>query len=222
MIEPSRRIRRRPRPATEAEIAAVHTAEHIERIRRFGLYEIAALAAGGAIQAADDRAGGALFRRHPPARAPRLGRVLLGVLLLQQHGGGDRGAEAAAAGSARPTSWTSTCTSATAPRTSSAARTTSASTIPGSHDRAGLSAGGRAQELERLPGGRDRHLGRLRQPSPGLGRAAARPTTTTTMGRMVRDAARRNGGGCFAVLEGGYNHDVLGQNALALINGLST
>jgi acetoin utilization deacetylase AcuC-like enzyme len=41
------------------------------------------------------------------------------------------------------------------------------------------------------------------------------------MGRMVRDAARRNGGGCFAVLEGGYNYDVLGRNALALINGLS-
>ncbi|HWR91148.1 MAG TPA: histone deacetylase family protein, partial [Desulfobacterales bacterium] len=42
------------------------------------------------------------------------------------------------------------------------------------------------------------------------------------MGRMVRAAARRNGGGCFAILEGGYNYDVLGQNALALINGLST
>jgi acetoin utilization deacetylase AcuC-like enzyme len=37
----------------------------------------------------------------------------------------------------------------------------------------------------------------------------------TAMGRMVRNAARRNGGGCFAVLEGGYNHDVLGHNALA-------
>jgi len=41
------------------------------------------------------------------------------------------------------------------------------------------------------------------------------------MGQMVRNAARRNGGGCFAVLEGGYNYDVLGQNALALIQGLS-
>jgi acetoin utilization deacetylase AcuC-like enzyme len=41
------------------------------------------------------------------------------------------------------------------------------------------------------------------------------------MGRMVHDAARRNGGGCFAILEGGYNFDVLGQNALALIKGLS-
>jgi acetoin utilization deacetylase AcuC-like enzyme len=41
------------------------------------------------------------------------------------------------------------------------------------------------------------------------------------MGRVVRSAARRNAGGCFAVLEGGYNHDVLGRNALALVEGLS-
>ncbi|MGE5258844.1 MAG: hypothetical protein ACM3KE_19380, partial [Hyphomicrobiales bacterium] len=38
--------------ASEAQIAAVHTAEHIARIRGYGLYGIAALAAGGAVQAA--------------------------------------------------------------------------------------------------------------------------------------------------------------------------
>ena len=41
------------------------------------------------------------------------------------------------------------------------------------------------------------------------------------MGTLVRDAARRNGGGCFAILEGGYNHDVLGENVLALIEGMA-
>ena len=41
------------------------------------------------------------------------------------------------------------------------------------------------------------------------------------IGRMVRAAADRSGGGCFAVLEGGYNHKVLGNNALALMRGLS-
>jgi hypothetical protein len=39
-------------PATERDIAAVHTASHIAQVRREGLYDIAALAAGGAIQAA--------------------------------------------------------------------------------------------------------------------------------------------------------------------------
>ena len=40
------------------------------------------------------------------------------------------------------------------------------------------------------------------------------------MGRMVRNASRKSGGGCFAILEGGYNHRVLGLNAMALIEGL--
>jgi acetoin utilization deacetylase AcuC-like enzyme len=41
------------------------------------------------------------------------------------------------------------------------------------------------------------------------------------IGRKVRDAAIRNRGGCFGILEGGYNHKVLGQNVMALIDGLS-
>jgi len=40
-------------------------------------------------------------------------------------------------------------------------------------------------------------------------------------GGRVRSAADRNGGGCFAILEGGYNHQVLGQNVLALIQGMA-
>jgi acetoin utilization deacetylase AcuC-like enzyme len=39
---------------------------------------------------------------------------------------------------------------------------------------------------------------------------------------MVREASRACGGGCFALLEGGYNHDVLGQNTAALLKGLSS
>lgn len=41
------------------------------------------------------------------------------------------------------------------------------------------------------------------------------------IGEQVRKAALRSGGGCFAVLEGGYNHQVLGHNVMALIDGLS-
>ena len=41
------------------------------------------------------------------------------------------------------------------------------------------------------------------------------------IGRMVKLAARAAGGGCFAILEGGYNHSVLGMNAAALINGMA-
>jgi acetoin utilization deacetylase AcuC-like enzyme len=41
------------------------------------------------------------------------------------------------------------------------------------------------------------------------------------IGRTVRAAAERCNGGCFGILEGGYNHKVLGHNVLALIKGLS-
>jgi acetoin utilization deacetylase AcuC-like enzyme len=41
------------------------------------------------------------------------------------------------------------------------------------------------------------------------------------IGQMVSQTARRNSSGCFAILEGGYNHEVLGENVLALIDGLA-
>ena len=41
-----------------------------------------------------------------------------------------------------------------------------------------------------------------------------------TMGKWVREAALRNHGGCYGILEGGYNHEVLGGNVLAFIEGL--
>ena len=41
------------------------------------------------------------------------------------------------------------------------------------------------------------------------------------IGLMVQKAAKRHAGSCFAILEGGYNHQVLGDNVMALIEGLS-
>ena len=41
-----------------------------------------------------------------------------------------------------------------------------------------------------------------------------------TMGRLVRGAALQSKGGCFGILEGGYNHQVLGGNVLAFIEGM--
>lgn len=42
------------------------------------------------------------------------------------------------------------------------------------------------------------------------------------MGAMVRKSARQCGGHYFALLEGGYNHKVIGKNALALIEGMTS
>ncbi len=40
------------------------------------------------------------------------------------------------------------------------------------------------------------------------------------MGSMVRKAAERNQAGCFGILEGGYNHAVLGRNVRAFLRGM--
>jgi len=41
-----------------------------------------------------------------------------------------------------------------------------------------------------------------------------------TMGSFVREAAKAHGAGYFAILEGGYNHGVLGRNVMAFIEGM--
>lgn len=41
------------------------------------------------------------------------------------------------------------------------------------------------------------------------------------MGGWVRDTAAHNKGGCYGILEGGYNHNVLGKNVRAFLEGLN-
>ncbi|NNK13295.1 MAG: histone deacetylase family protein, partial [Desulfofustis sp.] len=45
-------------------------------------------------------------------------------------------------------------------------------------------------------------------------------TDYKVMAQWARAAAERNNGGCYGILEGGYNHSVLGSNVLAFIEGL--
>lgn len=42
------------------------------------------------------------------------------------------------------------------------------------------------------------------------------------IGQMVAQRARAAKGGCFGILEGGYNHTVLGQNVAAFLEGLES
>jgi acetoin utilization deacetylase AcuC-like enzyme len=42
------------------------------------------------------------------------------------------------------------------------------------------------------------------------------------IGRLVRQASQNIGAGYFAVMEGGYNYKVLGRNVMALIEGMSS
>jgi acetoin utilization deacetylase AcuC-like enzyme len=206
------------RPAAEAQIAAVHTPEHIARIRRLGLYDIAALAAGGAIQAATLGLAEPCFAAiRPPGHHASAGscwgfcffnNMAVAIEALKGQG---------LIRSAYILDFDLHFGDGT--ENILGRRSYVGIHNPGSYDREAYLQEVE-QELKRfevdiigISAGFDNH----RQDWGGL----LQTDDYHAMGRMVRDAARRNGGGCFAVLEGGYNYDVLGRNALALINGLS-
>ena len=205
-------------PATETDIAAVHTRTQVDHVKRQGLYPIAALAAGGAIQAAT-----------LGLEAPAFG-------LVRPPG------HHASSGS----SWGFCYFNNMAVALEHLKRTGKIQSayvldidlhfgdgtvnILGARDYVtvqNVEDGDRALFLDEISqamaacqadiigisAGFDNH----REDWGGL----LLTKDYYEIGRMVSIAAKRSGGGCFAILEGGYNHQVLGGNVLALIDGMS-
>lgn len=205
-------------PAPEEAVAAVHSASHIESVRRRGLYDISVLAAGGAIQAAEiglDEPAFGLIRppgHHASAKSSwgfcyfnnmaaavttlqRAGRIQTAYVLDIDLHYGDGNVD-------------------------TLARREGVTVYnPNAYERkAYLDEVRREMEccdadLIGVSAGFDNH----RADWGGVMATA----DYRDIGRAVRSAARRNNGGCFAVLEGGYNHNVLGENVLALMQGLA-
>jgi acetoin utilization deacetylase AcuC-like enzyme len=204
-------------PATEAEIAAVHTCAHIDYVRREGLYDIAALAAGGAMQAAVIGLSEPCFALiRPPGhhasaasswgfcyfnnmaialeKVKREEKIEKAMILDFDLHFGD-GTVNILGGRGYVSIF----------NPSSAGRSEYLTAVK-NH----LSA--EKVDLIGVSAGFDYHV----DDWGGL-------LTTEDyreMGLMVREAADKNGGGCFAILEGGYNHRVLGENVMAFLNGL--
>jgi acetoin utilization deacetylase AcuC-like enzyme len=204
-------------PAAQAAIAEVHTPAHIDGVRRRGLYDIAALAAGGAVQAAEIG-----------LKEPAFGLVR------------PPGHHASA-----NSSWGFCFFNNMAVAVTSLLR---AGKIASAYvlDIDLHYGDGNVNILQRTPGVTVHNVDACDRAAylADVERQMARCTADIIgisagfdnhqadwggllatddyrqIGRAVRTAARRNGGGCFAVLEGGYNHNVLGQNALALMEGL--
>lgn len=204
-------------PATEEEISAVHTRTHMEHVRREGVHDIAALAAGAAIQTADIGLAEPCFGLiRPPGhhasaasswgfcyfnnmavaleKLYREGRIKSALVLdFDLHFGDGTVNILEGRGYA-------TILNPTAADRNAYLREVSHFLLNGKADIIGVSAGF------------DHHV----EDWGGLLTAG----DYREMGRMVREAARKNGGGCFGLLEGGYNHRVLGGNVLAFLEGL--
>ncbi len=206
-------------PATEAQIALAHSPEHIESVRSEGLYDIAALAAGGAIQAAHLGLSAPAFGAiRPPGHHASadscwgfcyFNNMSVALLTLKSEGlidtatvldfdlhFGDGNVNIL-----EHRDWVTICN-------------------PAAHGREGYLEevetfiASHPSDIIGISAGFDHH----REDWGGL----LHTEDYRSMGRMVVQSARKHGGGSFAILEGGYNHAVLGQNAAALIEGLES
>ena len=204
-------------PASEADIALAHTEVHMTRVKNRGLYPISALAAGGAVQAARlgleapafglirppghhasaDTSWGFCYFNNMAVALERLkadGKIERAYVLDIDLHFGD-GTVNILKGKGYVI--IHNCVSGT--------REAYLDEVAGEMDACDA-------DLIGISAGFDNH------------EADWGGTLTTEdyreIGRMVRAASRRTGGGCFGILEGGYNHQVLGYNVLALMEGL--
>lgn len=206
------------RPAAESDIALVHSEDHILNVRSRGLYHIAALAAGGAVQAAETGLAEPCFAlvRPPGHHASEnsawgfcyFNNMAIALSVLKRdnkistafvldfdlhYGDGN-------VNILGQRKWVNIYN-------------------PEKHDRndyirnVGSVLSGLDVDIIGISAGFDNHM----EDWGGL----LATEDYASMGAMVRSAADNCGAGCFAILEGGYNHDVLGRNVAALIDGMS-
>ncbi len=206
-----------PDPAPAAAIAAVHTASHIATVKGEGLYDIAALAAGGAIEAARTGLQEPAFAciRPPGHHASGnsawgfcfFNNMSIALTALKQEGliktafvldfdyhFGDGNVNILG-----DTGWVTLLNPSSHKRESYL-------------DEVKTALAGLEVDIIGISAGFDHHI----DDWGGL----LETEDYTTFGTWVRRAAERSGGGCFALLEGGYNHDVLGTNVAALLKGM--
>ncbi len=207
------------KPAAETDILRVHTRRHLERVRAEGVFDMAALAAGGAIQAAIRSLTVPAFAlvRPPGHHASAdscwgfcyFNNMAVALTRLKQEGSisrafvldfdlhyGDGNVNILGA-----LPWITIAN----PEAASASRyleATAAALAADTFDIIGVSAGF------------DNHV-------DDWGGLLA-TGDYYALGRMVRQAAEEQQAACFGILEGGYNHDVLGVNVRAFIRGMQT
>ena len=208
-----------PEPASEAQIAAAHTASHVDYVQKYDPYSIAALAAGGAIRTAriglQEPAFGLI--RPPGHHASSysswgfcyFNNMAIALLALRKEGlistalvlDIDMHFGDGTVNILGHRDWVKIYNPSERSREVYIQQV--GKILSGVHvDLIGISAGFDNHEED---------WGGLLATEDYF-----------SIGAMVRQTARACGGGCFALLEGGYNHEVLGHNVAALNDGLSS
>ncbi|OGP90182.1 MAG: acetylpolyamine aminohydrolase [Deltaproteobacteria bacterium RBG_19FT_COMBO_43_11] len=206
-----------PSPATREDILKIHTPEHIKSVEREGVYEIAALAAGGAILAAQigliepcfavirppghhasaSRAWGFCYFNNMAIALEKLkreGKIKKAFILdFDLHDGDGNVNILGGKGYV-------TILNPTGQNRNEYLKNVEVILTQTDADMIAVSAGFDNHE--------DDWGGLLKTEDYRY------------MGKLVCQTSRRNQGGCFGILEGGYNHNVLGKNVLAFIEGL--
>lgn len=204
-------------PAGEEDIAAVHTASHIQSVTRAGLFNIAALAAGAAIQAAEigmEEPCFALIR--PPGHHASAGsswgfcyfnNLAIAIDHLSRKG---------AIARAHILDFDMHYGDGTVNILEGKGYVTIHN--PESHDRLRY-----LREVET-------ELSRCKADIIGVSAGFDNHVDDwggvlltedyQAMGRLIFETCRRLGIGCFGALEGGYNHAVIGRNVRAFLRGL--
>jgi len=206
------------KPAAEDQIALAHNASHIETVRDSGLYDMAALAAGGAIQAATIGLTEPCFGLiRPPGHHASAGscwgfcyfnNMAVALAVLKKEG-------------AINTAYVldidlhfgDGTVNILGGRDGIEVHNVEARNRILYLDEISNEMSACQAEIIGISAGFDNH----QEDWGGL----LETEDYFEIGYMVRKAARRIGGGYFAILEGGYNHQVLGANVLALIKGMS-
>jgi len=207
-----------PTPANKEDIAAIHTLPHVDYVKRIGLYDISSLAAGGAIQAAfiglkepcfalirppghhasADRSWGFCYFNNMAIALERLkrGKAInrAFVLDIDLHFGDG--------------------TVNIFQKKDYVTIFNASSNIRESYLRE-IAKGLKEQQSDiiGISAGFDNH----KDDWGGL----LETQDYTTIGKMVRETCETKQCGCFAILEGGYNHQVLGHNVAALLKGMA-
>ena len=205
-------------PASEADIAHIHTTTHIEYVKRMGVYDVAALAAGGAIQAATLGLKEPCFGliRPPGHHASSDGAwgfcYFNNMAIALDHLRRGRKIE---------TAYVLDIDLHFGDGTVNILKAEDYVTV---HN---VAAKHREEYIAEVRDGMEHCDAGIIGISAGFDNheddwgGTLSTQDYRDIGMMVSGAANRNGGGCFAILEGGYNHQVLGYNTLALIKGLA-